>query len=150
MTINKYLNRWLTLSGLEKNDFSIDMEEIENHTRININIPEEKAGFYIGARGETLDAIQQVVRTSFREEEKKITIDINHYKQQREQALLEKVERIANELLENGRRFIFSNLNSYERFLIHDFIANNEQFNEALETFSEDGEFGRILILQAK
>ncbi len=150
MTIEKYLNRWLTLSGLEPEDFSLDIEEAEDNSHININIPEDKAGFYIGARGETLDAIQQIVRISFREEEKKVTIDINCYKQQREQALLEKVERIANELLENGRRFVFSNLNSYERFLIHSFISGDERFNESLETFSEDEEFGRVLILQAK
>ena len=150
MTIKKYLNRWLELSGLEQEDFSLDINEAESHIKININIPEDKAGFYIGARGETLEAIQQIIRISFREDENKITIDINNYKQQREQALFEKVERIANELLENGRRFVFSNLNSYERFLIHSFISNDERFNESLETFSEDDEFGRILILQAK
>ena len=66
MTINDYLNKWLVLSGLDKDDFSLNLEETENHTYININIPEEKAGFYIDSRGETMDAIQQIIRITFR------------------------------------------------------------------------------------
>lgn len=150
MTIQEYLTQWLTLSGLTEDEFSIEIEEADKQMLVKIALIEEKAGYYIGSRGETLDAIQQVVNISFRDEAEKIIIDINNYKQQREQALMEKAERIALELLETGNRFVFNNLNSYERFLVHSFIANDSRFNEKLETFSQDSFSGRVLVLQNK
>lgn len=150
MTIEEYLTKWLTLSGLEDQSFDIQLKEEEDRVWVNLVIPEEKAGFYIGYRGETLDAIQQVVRLTFREMPQKIILDVNDYKYQREQALLEKAERIANELLETQSRFIFRNLNSYERFLVHDFISNHADFTDKLETYSEDDYNGRVLIMKLK
>lgn len=150
MTIKEYCQQILSLTGLEENEAEINIEEEDERITVNLEIPEEKAGFYIGFRGETLDALQQVIRLTFRDLDKKIILDINQYKQEREQALLDKAERIAQELLETGRSFVFHNLNSYERFLIHDFIANDDRFADDLETFSEDKYNGRVLILQIK
>ncbi len=150
MTIEEYLNKWLVLSGLEADTFQVEVVKEDDRILVNLVIPEEKAGFYIGYRGETLEAIQQIVRLTFREAEEKIIVDVNNYKYQREQVLLEKAERIARELLETGSRFAFRNLNSYERFLVHDFISNHQDFAQKLETFSQDDLNGRVLIMQIK
>jgi len=63
--------------------------------------------------------------------------------------LIEKAERIAAEVAETGRKFFFSNLNSYERFIIHSFLAESD-FKDQIETYSQDSYSGRVLVIDVK
>jgi predicted RNA-binding protein Jag len=56
---------------------------------------------------------------------------------------------VAQEVLETGREYVFSDLNSYERFLVHTAIGETSDL-QGVETISEDDTYGRVLIVRQK
>lgn len=151
MTIKQYLSKICTYSGLEKSQFVVEVTEETEKVYINLELAEEFAGYYIGFKGETLSALEYLLKIVFKEEfkEKRIILDINHYKKRREETLLEKVHELAKEVLETKEKRSIKNLTSYERFLIHSYISSQEDL-QGIATFSEDSPTGRILHITLK
>lgn len=138
--------------GIDESEISFEEHKDEEKNYINIVLPEERAKHFIGAKGETLDAIEILVRLSHQdeiEENERLIIDINGYRKEREAKLQERALGIAEKVRETGREYVFNDLNSYERFLIHSAIGNNPDFSD-IETFSEDDTFGRVLVVRKK
>lgn len=138
--------------GIEENEISFEEEKNEDKIYLNIVLPEEKAKHFIGAKGETLESIEMLVRLAHLEEipeEGRLLIDINGYRKERENRLQERALGIADKVRESGREYVFNDLNSYERFLVHSAIGNNPEYND-IETFSEDDAFGRVLVVRKK
>jgi spoIIIJ-associated protein len=105
----------------------------------------------IGNRGETLEAIELLTKLSFKDEypDKLIVLDINQYKIRQEERLKEKALSLAQRVLETGMPCEFRYLNSYERHLVHEVIAENPDFKD-LQSHSEDRDLGRVLIVDLK
>jgi predicted RNA-binding protein Jag len=137
MTIQEYLTNLCEHLGLLEDQFSIDFEQEDNLVNARINLSDDESGLFIGYHGETLRSLQRVVRTTFFEElsGKIFRLNINDYKQQRQEQLREKVKSIALRVLETKEPYVFSNLTSYDRYLIHTLIGNEEEF-ENLTTAS--------------
>ena len=137
---------------LEESDISFEETKEGDKIYLNVILPEENAKHFIGAKGETLDALEILVRLAHQDEideKERLTIDINGNKKEKEVRLQEKALSIAEKVRETGREYVFNNLNSYERFLIHSTIGENEDFSD-IETFSEDDAYGRILVIRIK
>jgi spoIIIJ-associated protein len=137
---------------IEEDEISFEESKDGDKVYLNVVLPEEKAKHFIGAKGETLDALEILVRLSHIdevEENERLIIDINGYKKEKETRLQEKALSIAEKVRESGREYVFNDLNSYERFLIHSAIGENEDFSD-IETFSEDDTFGRVLVIRKK
>jgi len=150
MTIEEYLEKTLEHLGVE-GEVEIAIEESDDKLSIFITVPQEEVALLIGSRGETIDAIELLTKLTFKDEYegKRIILDINEYRVQQEERLKEKALNIAYQVLETGRPYELRYLNSYERFLVHSILAEEEELAE-LESFSEDREFGRVLVIALK
>ena len=138
----------------EIEEADIDFEEVKQNEKIYLNIllPEDQEKHFIGSRGETLEALELLTRLAHLDElseGEKLIIDINGYRKEKEEKLRERAIRAAQGVIETGREYIFADLNSYERYLVHSAIGENQELSQ-VETVSEDDAYGRVLIIKLK
>ena len=138
----------------------VTSEEIEpNHWRLNIEVDPNESSMLIGYRGDGLAAIQHLLRLIFNNQDAqlleegaplpRLTLNINNYIEDKTDRLGQSAARAAHKVLETGRPYRFRSLSSSERFIIHNEIAQNPESSD-LESFSENDETGRVLIIQYK
>ena len=82
-----FLTQLLEHTGLQAGEFSVDSKEDGNNIFLTINAPESESGILIGVHGETLSSLQRIARLSFINSlpDTKIVININDYRQKREE-----------------------------------------------------------------
>lgn len=109
-------------------------------------IPEDKAGLVIGRRGETLDAMQYLLTLSANRKNldySKVILDINDYREKREDALKQLAHRSAEKVKKTNKNMKLEPMNPYERRIIHAEL----QKVEGIHTVSEGNEpYRRIVI----
>lgn len=150
MTVQDYLTKLCLHSGLAEDSFTITAEEEGEELIITLQLPETESGLFIGYHGETLESIQRLIRISLNEElgEKRFRLNVNQYRQQRQDQLIEKVVQIAEQIKETGESYTFPYLPAHDRFIIHSAIS--EKFPE-LESVSEgEGKYRVLTIRQQK
>ena len=150
MKIEEYISKLIEHLGFE-GEIEIKIEEGDERVHINVQTDEKDTALLIGNKGETLSAIELLTKLSFKDDypDKRIVLDINQYKLRQEERLKEKALSLANRVLETGKSYEFRYLNSYERHLVHEVIAN-EIGLESLTSYSEDRDLGRVLIIDKK
>ena len=82
----------------------------------------EKLGQFIGRRGETLDAIQQLTNYAVnagRVKRVRIYVDAENYRAKREQSLENLAQKVAGKVLKYRRSVTLEPMNAYERHVIH-------------------------------
>lgn len=91
-----------------------------------IAVDGENAGLLIGHHGETLDALQYLSNLAANRKEEgekrgyvRITLDIEGYREKREEALRALARRKAEKVLRDKRSAILEPMNPYERRIIH-------------------------------
>lgn len=151
MTIQSYLENVCKHSGLDAEQLEVVVNEADGVITADITVPVEESGLLIGFHGETLSALQRLTRVVFQEElkDKRLTVNVNQYREQRAEKLKEMAENAAAQVLETGRPYRFSNLPAHERFVIHSAISDNEDFAE-LESVSEGEGRDRVLTIRVK
>jgi len=151
MTIQNYLTQVCQHCGLDESEVIISVEESPEKIVIQLDVPKEDVGLFIGHRAETLAALQRMVRIVFREEyeERVVRLNINDYRQERVGQLEEKARRIAQRVIETGESYMFPYLSSYERFVVHSLVSSPE-FSDSLESVSEGDGNDRRLVLRLK
>lgn len=85
-------------------------------------------GFLIGRKGETLAAIQHLVRLMVNKVVQRrvhLLVDIEGYKVRRESALKKLALRIADQAARRGRRIALEPMSAYERRIIHVTLRNH-------------------------
>jgi spoIIIJ-associated protein len=149
MDITTYLSHITQHCGLDEEMVKIVVEESEENISVQLDVPTDDVGLFIGNRGETLAALQRMIRIVFHEQypDKHIVLNINDYRQERQKQLEDRALEAAQYVLDSGRSYTFPFLSSYERFLVHSVISQNEQFS-GLETISEgEGRDRRLVVL---
>jgi len=120
------------------------VEIIENTIIVNIN--GNSCGNLIGYRGETLNAIQNILSSIANKKVKeriKLILDIEGYRNKREKILEELAEKVSKTVLKNGKNVTLEPMSAYERKIIHSKLQNNSR----IETYSiGEGENRRIVI----
>lgn len=153
MTITDYLQKLCQHCGVDPSHIQITLEETDTHIKAHIELPEEESGLFIGYHGETLDSVQRMVRLTFREEleaqDKRFILNVNQYREQRQDQLAERVITIAQRVLETGESYTFNYLPSHDRFLVHTTLSENSEFAE-LESVSEGEGRERYLTIRLK
>ncbi len=109
---------------------------------------EEDYSLLIGRRGETLDAIQYLVRLTAnhgKEEGKfsKISINVGNYREKRENTLREIARKNGRRVRKYGRNVTLDPMNPFERRIIHTAIAEMD----GLETYSVGSEAERRVVI---
>jgi spoIIIJ-associated protein len=103
-------------------------EENETAAPLGFNIKGEDLGILIGRRGQTLAALQYIVRIIVGRLTKtwaSIVIDVEGYKQRRYQALEAFANQMAERVKAKGAPFTLEPMPAYERRIIHLTLANN-------------------------
>ena len=111
-------------------------EIVEDGESSKIDIKTTNSAKVIGKRGDVLDAIQCIagaVANIGRDDYKKVVVDCEDYRGQREQTLKNLAEKLAKKAVEKGRKMTLEPMNPYERRIIHSALADNSE----VKTLSE-------------
>jgi spoIIIJ-associated protein len=95
---------------------------------ITINVTGDDLGILIGRRGQTLAALQHIVRLMVAHQMKErvpIVIDVEGYKQRRYEALQALARRMAEQVKERKKPFALEPMPAYERRIIHLALADD-------------------------
>lgn len=145
MNITDFITRLLAHLGVE--DSQVEILEEEKYIQVQIKVAEEDSGLLIGYHGETLAALQRLTQLSQREStDKKIVINVNDYKQHREEQLKEMTERIAQRVLETRQSYLFPFLPANERLIVHSALAEMPEFAELESVSTGEGSNRRLEI----
>lgn len=127
----------------------VDMKVIEKEQGLFINLEGPELGILIGRRGETLDALQYLINLSVnksQEVRKKIIIDIEGYRNRREETLQKLALKLADKAKQRGRNVVLEPMSSQERRIIHTALQGRED----IYTFSEGEEPYRKIVISPK
>lgn len=96
-----------------------------------ISIAGDDAGMLIGHHGETLDAVQYLAnlaanRAEGKDDHERITIDVEGYREKREETLRALARRMAAKVQKYGKSVMLEPMNPYERRIIHSEIQQIE------------------------
>ncbi|MBQ6863848.1 MAG: protein jag [Clostridia bacterium] len=127
-TARKYLRS--IIEGMGISDYSIEKQEDGKDIIYNINC-EEDYGILIGRRGETLDAIQYLVRLTAKKsgdevDGARISVNVGNYREKRAENLRALAAKHAKTVLKYGRNIALEPMNPYERRIIHTAIQEIE------------------------
>ncbi len=128
-------------------DASVTMEETPE--QIILKIKGDGSGILIGKRGRTLDALQYLVNkvvgkaSSRGEEEKRVIVDSEHYRERREESLRNMAFQMAEKARNQGKPIMLENMSPRDRRIIH--LALDEL--EGIKTESKgEGSERRLVI----
>lgn len=133
----------------DKMNVEVEIDLIEDDESIMLNITGADSGIIIGRRGETLDALQyltSLVVNKQRDDYKRVTIDIENYRQKREETLVKLAERLAERVVRYRKNVTLEPMNPYERRIIHSTLQNNVM----VETHSVGEEPNRKVVITLK
>ena len=86
-------------------------------------------GVLIGRRGQTLDAVQELVRTAMQrrfERRSRVLVDVDGYRARRMEKLLERADEAVQEVLASGEPQRLEPMDSIERRIVHQRVAETE------------------------
>jgi spoIIIJ-associated protein len=141
MTIQDYLSRLCQHVGLADDQFTIEISDTEEVLEATIQLPESESGLFIGYHGETLQSLQRLVRITFYDElqDKIFKLNINNYREQRQDQLEEKVVGIAQRVIETGEPYTFPYLTAHDRFIVHTALSSSEEFSGLVSESEGEG-----------
>ncbi len=151
MTTQTFLTQLCEHCGLASDVIEYSEAQNEKNKQITLSVPEDDSGLFIGFHGETLESLQRLVRIIFQESaDEKIVLNINDYRQQREDRLKELTKEAVERVLSGEPVYTFhSYLPAYERFIIHTALGEMSEAAE-LESISVGDGRDRRLQIQRK
>lgn len=126
-------------------DLHVDMHK--QGKTLYVELSSKKAALLIGKRGHTLNALQQLTQLVVNKQSQSyitILIDVENYRDRREEALEVLASRMAEKAIRTGKKVTFEPMPSYERKVIHNVLSNRVD----IETYSEGAEPNRYLVIQ--
>lgn len=125
----KYLR--MIIEGMGITDYSISLSKTSETNEYIYTIHCEEDGTLIGRRGETLDAIQYLLRLSINkgiddDKHRKVSVNIGNYREKRNDNLRALAHRSAKQVLKYGRNVVLDPMNPYERRIVHTAIQEIE------------------------
>ncbi len=111
------------LTGLFKTiEIDISIQTFEESNKILVDIISDSAGLIIGKRGKTLEALQLLTNIVVNKNEKdwkKVVLDIENYRDRRENTLKDLAIKVAGKVKKTGRSQFLEPMNPFERRVIH-------------------------------
>ena len=126
--------------------------QIESNVRdeqINLKMYSDKNNILIGKNGQTLSAIQNILRQMVYNEIEVypyILLDVENYKEKKIGHLERNAKRIAREVLKTKIEVKLDNMNSYERRIVHNALSKYKN----IATISEGEEPNRHIVISYK
>lgn len=144
--IEEYIASMLDAMGIEAK-INIDYDDIEGE--MNIDLEGSDMGILIGKRGQTLDALQYLIRLAVNKKSEsyiKVKLDTENYRARRKETLENLAKNIAFKVKRTKRSFALEPMNPYERRIIHSTLQNDKY----VATKSEGEETYRKVIVYLK
>ena len=104
-----------------------DFDEAAGGPVVDIAGPD--SGLLIGRRGNTLQSLQFIVQSIIRqqfEQDVRISLDVEQYRQRREDSLREMADRVANRVAQTGRGITLEPMTPSDRRVIHVYLTDRE------------------------
>ena len=142
--IKDYLKELTSALGLE-----VQFETSIREDTFTITMFSDNNAILIGKNGQTLKALETLCRAKINMEWNvyvKIILDVENYKEKRVQALERLAIRTAKEVRDTKIPVALENMNSYERRIIHNKLANFKGISSA----SEGEEPNRHIVIKAE
>ncbi|MCY4556712.1 MAG: Jag N-terminal domain-containing protein [Chloroflexi bacterium] len=122
------IQRILTAVGAEVDvTLRSEHDELAGGPVIDINGPD--SGLLIGRRGNTLHSLQFIVQSIVRQqydEEVRVSLDVEQYRQRREDSLREMADRVADRVAQTGRSITLEPMAPSDRRVIHLYLGERE------------------------
>ena len=112
-----------------------------------VNVLGDDLGILIGRRGQTLAALQYIVRLMVNHQTREwtpVVIDIEGYKQRRSEALQALAVRIAEQVRTRGTPFTLEPMPAYERRIIHLALADHP---DVTTESTGEGDLRKVVVL---
>jgi len=94
----------------------------QDQIQVNISLPEDTTGIFIGRRGENINALRLILSLIISQRSDgwpKLRLNVNDYQEKREEYLIHLAEDATAKAQELQREIILPNLSSYERRIVH-------------------------------
>ena len=135
------------ISGLLKIlNITAECTVADDEDAVKINIITANSARVIGKRGDVLDAVQCMAGAYAnigRDEYKKVVVDCENYRAQREETLKSLAQKLAKKAVETGRKMTLEPMTPYERRIIHAALMDNTE----VKTISEGREPARYIVV---
>jgi spoIIIJ-associated protein len=144
--IETNLKKIFDLIGI-KPEYTIESDEEDIY---NVKISGENLNFLIGFRGQSLDALQTLLKLIvFRKTEKQIilSIDINSYKEQKSEKLQEMARGYIDKVRFFEKEIELPFMNPWERRQIHMFVA---EYEDVISESTGEGDSRRVVLKPKK
>jgi spoIIIJ-associated protein len=125
--------------------FEIEVQEREGHQVLQIFTHEADA--LIGRRDQTLDDLQFLVNRLIQTADQKaprVIVDVDHHRAMRDDALVAKMQHLAEAVKSSGHPLQTDLLNSYDRYVVHNAFKDDPDI--ATWSPSDDSKLKRITI----
>ncbi|AEG62099.1 RNA-binding cell elongation regulator Jag/EloR [Desulforamulus ruminis] len=145
---SRRVNRFLS-DVFKSMDLPVEVSITEREQMIHVNMEGPDLGVLIGRRGETLDSLQYLVNLIVNKDQEvrhKVILDVEGYRQRREETLQKLASRLADKAKQRGRSVVLEPMNSQERRIIHTALQGRDD----IYTFSEGEEPFRKIIISPK
>lgn len=144
MTTQDFVTQLLAHMGVE--DTQIEIVDQEDAQSINLGVQDQDSGLLIGRHAETIDSLQRVVRLVCQKDgDKPIHININDFRERREERVRELARHAAERALETGYPQMLR-LPANERRIVHMELVSMPE----VETISEGEGAQRVLYVKPK
>lgn len=127
----------------------VDIRVADREDALMVQMYGDTLGVLIGRRGETLDALQYLTSLYVNRGQEnyiRVSLDTEHYRAKREEALRKLAMRMANRARKSGHRVALEPMNPYERRILHSALQNHPY----VTTHSEGEEPYRRVIITLK
>lgn len=126
--IQEIVGNVLSILELESDQYLVDFQP--DLIMVNISLPEDQSGVFIGHRGETISSLQlllSLIIDTRLGQWHRVRVNVGDYQERRQQALIERVESAVQQALNTGQEIILPGLNAYERQVVHSHLSDHPQ-----------------------
>lgn len=126
-----------------------DFQVTQRNEHWYVDITGSELGILIGRRGDTLEALQYLTNLAVARklsERVRIIVDVESYRQRREETLVRLAQRLADKVKRTGARVVLEPMNPHERRIIHTALQEDMR----ILTFSEGEDLNRKVVISLK
>ncbi len=148
--INNIVKNILNSLGIEKDNYKLEFKD-ENQILLNIQVPEDQTGLFIGRHGESINSLRlllSLIISQRLDSWPHLRLNVNDYQEKRSEALLQLADNAIQKAIQLQREIILPNLSSYERRIVH--LRIEEEPQVVTESRGEDPNRQLVIIPQAK
>ncbi len=136
---------------LARMDIDAIAEPVRHGDQLYVDIvdgPEDDMSLLIGRHGQTLEAIQELARMAIGrrlDQRIRVIVDVGDYRKRRDERLAEHARAVAERVARDGGEEDLEAMNSYERKLVHDAVAEVS----GVDTSSRGEDPNRYVVIRA-